>query len=456
MLLGNPSTDKKVERSNYKVLLNRKALLIRTNLRRRHFQLMFIISKTIKRCLFNGIYEAAFHLCSLYNNIIILTSQHTKCSSGSLTVSNTYPSLLSNPKRMDISSILQLITKYRTESCCAGLISCLLANCRADLQYDDDDSDTSSIQVFRALTTQLSHTQESPPDELIATNIQHPHHPYQHYGINKHSQIVSNDSNSKKKETEIKFCSIVGKHQPATIEAIHAADDPAIDFFDRMANGGDGGGGDNDDDDDSERHKNVNDNSICNESGRRRPERMATIVDDNDDGGGGAAAVAAGRGGGFMEDEESQLLIELIRAEEIFIAHITAKCLKLTPTAFDGSIEEITKAEIMKLISKASRFLWTHVTSTLEHYVLWWNHAPLACRPIGCTVYLRTWLLTQCYDVPEPILSTLKSLGQVLTLHVIGCLWDKQFRNCLVLSSRKPDQTFDQSSEFFCPTEKVS
>lgn len=110
----------------------------------------------------------------------------------------------------------------------------------------------------------------------------------------------------------------------------------------------------------------------------------------------------------------------------------------------------------MKLIEKASRFLWTHVSGTLEHFVLWWNAAPLACRPVGCTKYLREWLLMQCDEAPEPILSTLKSLGEILTIHVIGCLWDKQFRTCLVLSNGKPDRKFDRNSEFHSPPhEKV-
>lgn len=151
----------------------------------------------------------------------------------------------------------------------------------------------------------------------------------------------------------------------------------------------------------------------------------------------------------ISEDKnESELLIELIRESEIFIAQIIAKCLKFCPSAFD---DEITKQEIMKLIQKASRFLWTHVSGTLEHFVLWWNAAPLACRPVGCTKYLREWLLMQSDEAPEPISGCLKSLGEILTVHVVGCLWDKQFRNCLILSNGKPDQKFDKNSEFYSP-----
>ena len=319
--------------------------------------------------LFNGIFEAAFHLCSLFNNILMLTSQYTKTSSVTLMVSNTFPNVLSNSKRMDITSILQLITKYRTESCCASLISCLLANCRADLQYEDNESDTSSLQIFHALTKELSNSEE-----------------FVH-----HSTILN-------EAKEIKLSSNTPK--PATVMAT-SIDDPAIDFFDKLTIDGNG--------------KNIDGRFV------------RSISENNDD---------------------SELLIELIRAEEIFIAHIIAKCLKFCPSAFEG---EITKSEIMALIEKASRFLWTHVSGTLEHFVLWWNAAPLACRPVGCTKYLREWLLTQPDDAPEPILSTLKSLGEILTIHVIGCLWDKQFRNCLVLANGKPDQKFDQHSAFHSP-----
>lgn len=380
--IGAASTDKNTERSMWKVILNRKALLMRTNLRRRHFQSLFIISKTIKEMLFNGIFEAAFHLASLYNNILILTLEYTKMSSGSLMVSNTFPSLLATSKRMDVTSILQLVTKYRTESCCASLISCLLANCRADLQFEDNESDTSSLLIFHALTKELSQSEEF---------MQHPI-------INEPKEIKSSSKSSSKLALK-----------PATIVA-SSNDDPAIDFFDKMTN-----------------------NNINNEGNGKNVDDKYISMEDND---------------------ESELLIELIRAEEIFIAHIIAKCLKFCPSAFEG---EITKSEIMKLIDRASRFLWTHVSGTLEHFVLWWNAAPLACRPVGCTKYLREWLLTQSDDAPEPILSTLKSLGEILTVHVIGCLWDKQFRNCLVLSNINPGRKFDPNSEFYSPSdERVS
>lgn len=120
---------------------------------------------------------------------------------------------------------------------------------------------------------------------------------------------------------------------------------------------------------------------------------------------------------GDSEDEE--ILEDLIRVEEIFIATMLAKCLKLCPSAFEN---EITKDEIMNLINRATKFLWTNVGGTLEHYLLWWAQFPLACRPASCTKYLREYLmLIQPNDAPEPIRSTLKSLGEILTVHAGKC-----------------------------------
>lgn len=366
--IGTSGTERTTyDRSMFKVMLFRKSASMRRSLRRRHFQLLFIISKTIKKMLCEGIFEGAFHLSSLFNNVLILTAEYTRTQSGSLICSNTFPNVLAQLKAMDINSILQLVTRYRTETCCARLISCLLANCRVELQFDDNDSDTSSLLVFQALTNELSQS-----DELMLKNEIRPSSCF----------ITTTTSTSQQK--------------PATIAASNI-DDPAIDFFDKMTN------------------------SQLNAEGNDEHQQQS---------------------------EENEMLLELIRAEEIFIAHIIAKSLKLCPSAFDGAI---TKTVVMRLIEKASRFLWTHVSSTLEHFVLWWNAAPLACRPVGCTKYLREWLLMQCSDAPEPILSTLRSLGEILTVHTVGCVWDKQFRNCLVLSSGNPQKVFERNSEFFTP-----
>lgn len=51
------------------------------------------------------------------------------------------------------------------------------------------------------------------------------------------------------------------------------------------------------------------------------------------------------------------------------------------------------KNEIIKWVNRGTRGLWTQVGSTLDHVVLWWSTAPLACKPVACAKYLRDWLL---------------------------------------------------------------
>jgi hypothetical protein len=70
--MSSSSSDKNVERSSFKVLLNKKAIQIRYSLKRRHFQLISIITKLIKLMLCNGVFEAAFQMCSLLNTAVIL------------------------------------------------------------------------------------------------------------------------------------------------------------------------------------------------------------------------------------------------------------------------------------------------------------------------------------------------------------------------------------------------
>lgn len=100
---------------------------------------------------------------------------------------------------------------------------------------------------------------------------------------------------------------------------------------------------------------------------------------------------------------------QLIANEENYIANILFKCLKLCPSSFgilmriiifDRNLigfwlldKQPSKAEIIKWVNRGTRSLWTQVGSTLEHVVLWWSNAPLACRPAACAKYLRDWLL---------------------------------------------------------------
>jgi hypothetical protein len=113
MKLSASSTDKNIERSSYKVLLTRKANLIRQNLKKRHLQLIFIVNQMIKLMLglcYNTdiIINGALLLTTLHNLNIGLV-QNKQNATGAMVCSNTFPGLLSQPKKIDINVILQVI-----------------------------------------------------------------------------------------------------------------------------------------------------------------------------------------------------------------------------------------------------------------------------------------------------------------------------------------------------------
>lgn len=65
--------------------------------------------------------------------------------------------------------------------------------------------------------------------------------------------------------------------------------------------------------------------------------------------------------------------------------------------------------------------------------------------------FLQLSLLT---DAPEPILSTLRGLGETLTVYVTGTTWDKQFRLTLVSSVLPVNYNFE-NTEFHCSNDQV-
>lgn len=108
------SGNKKMERSPYKVMQHKKATLCRQNLKRRHFQLIFIIHKMIKLMLSVSLYstevliDGALVLCSLHNGSVELTMKNSKSLSGAQVCSNSFPILLLAPKIFDVGMILQV------------------------------------------------------------------------------------------------------------------------------------------------------------------------------------------------------------------------------------------------------------------------------------------------------------------------------------------------------------
>ncbi|KFB53386.1 hypothetical protein ZHAS_00021700 [Anopheles sinensis] len=392
------SADKNVERSFFKILLNRKAHLIRQNLRKRNFQLIFIINKMIKLMLaatFSSevVVDGALLLCTLHNESVILAQKTTQArtQTNAQICSNSFPSLMSAPKKIDIGMILQIITKQRAEECCSTLINCLLTTCKGALTvaHEDNVSDTSSVEILRALTTNL----QGPEGGKHIDPIQEEMNVRRKASVN---MISSGDIHARPKMTpgrQVVVTPIIRPEAREPDESEH--NDPAINFFDEMA----------------------------------------------------AEAVAYNSINYLVNEPDGMDLLEnLIADEEIFVANVIMKVIKFCPSAFD---RELTKSELLKWVNRGSRGLWTQIGGTLEHVVLWWSSSPLACRPAACAKYLREWLsLLQPDEAPEPILSTLKGLGETLTVHVTSTIWDKQFRLAVVASSLPVDFPFEESE--FC------
>lgn len=132
--------------------------------------------------------------------------------------------------------------------------------------------------------------------------------------------------------------------------------------------------------------------------------------------------------------------------------------------------KQLAREDLVKSINRGARSLWTQVGGTLDHVLLWWSNAPVASQPPSHAKYLRDWLLVlqpdgeksyslgekkyciathapgkssikSCSflsDAPEPILSTLKRLGESLTMHVTTTTWDRQFSAAIVTATTLP------------------
>lgn len=155
------------------------------------------------------IVDAALLLCTLYNDSVSLYNKNSLPSGSALICSNTYANLMQTPKKIDISIILQTISRDRSEQCCLSLISCLLIACRTDQRANEDDtSDSSSVEILRALTTQLSPV--NMPENILDVSHTVPIHQNQ-LTIDGVSVVLTNE--------------------------VDIINDPAIKFFDDMANG---------------------------------------------------------------------------------------------------------------------------------------------------------------------------------------------------------------------------
>lgn len=147
------------------------------------------VYKQINACLAaarnsDGFIDDAFVLASIYNDCINLSNRYQFGGSAQI-CSISFTSILLPPPRVDVKYILQVALKFvlfvtfnstlkylpfdnsnyhwqaislrRSEQCCLILISSLLASCQIDSSNGNgSDSDTSSIEILKALTSHMS------------------------------------------------------------------------------------------------------------------------------------------------------------------------------------------------------------------------------------------------------------------------------------------------------------
>lgn len=183
------STEKRIDRNPYKQLLAYKLSIVEACLSQAQFQLLFIIHRRINHCLSDvllsdNFVDDALALANLYNYCVGCCKfdnrfgRKSRVGAGDAQVcSNSFSTILLPQPRIDVKYILQAfymtttcfgfsvlilgnfqaISKYRSEHCCMTLISCLLATCKMDSSSTaNSESDTSSIEILKALTSHMT------------------------------------------------------------------------------------------------------------------------------------------------------------------------------------------------------------------------------------------------------------------------------------------------------------
>lgn len=200
-LTGTASANKNFERSPYKVLQSRKAVLLRQNLKRHHFQLIFQLQNMMCTMLTSCahtelVIDASLKICSLLNETVeFISTKNIHKAGGAQICSNTFPTIMSLPKKIDVGIILQIVCKQRSEQCCLQLITCLIAGYRSEMMTPNQESDTSSVEILRTIT----HNLQSPVNGILP----------------------------------VKSVSMTAKPK---LETVSLEDDPTINFFDNLVN----------------------------------------------------------------------------------------------------------------------------------------------------------------------------------------------------------------------------
>lgn len=113
-LAGTASANQNFERSPYKVLQSRKAVLLRQNIKRHHFQLVFqlqnMMCNMLNYCVHTELLiDSALKICGLLNETIeFVTTRNIHKTGGAQICSNTFPTIMSLSKKIDIGIILQV------------------------------------------------------------------------------------------------------------------------------------------------------------------------------------------------------------------------------------------------------------------------------------------------------------------------------------------------------------
>ncbi|KAF5288634.1 hypothetical protein FQA39_LY15329 [Lamprigera yunnana] len=97
-----------------------------------------------------------FRLSNVYNHYLNMDAKF-KLNTTSTICSNTCPYLMYPMRKVSITKLLQSLAQNRAELCCHKLIDCLLDTYKLyETHEDDDGSDNSSIEIYRAITKHMS------------------------------------------------------------------------------------------------------------------------------------------------------------------------------------------------------------------------------------------------------------------------------------------------------------
>ncbi|KAH8312619.1 hypothetical protein KR044_011687 [Drosophila immigrans] len=123
-----------------------------------------------------------------------------------------------------------------------------------------------------------------------------------------------------------------------------------------------------------------------------------------------------------------------LQKERVFIAQLIAKATEICPTIFDS--RKAGEVDMNAYIVRGLRLLWSYVGIILDHILLWWIDTPMSCYNLTHIDSIRCWLYHQnVNDIPEPVFSTLRGIGEILTGFMCNNIWDQLFRLTLISSS---------------------